>query len=127
MAQPAATPLSTAFKSGMNQERLQFMIRDSVKNLTGYSIDRQDTSDLKALMNRVFTNMASDPYRDIQGQVSRMNTQVVKEATDTISTGVAQHVKFLQEVNVQPVPLPVPMSTTTYGQKLPGNFKVGFS
>jgi len=127
MAQPAATPVSTAFKSPMNQERLQFMIRDSVKNLTGYSIDRQDDQDLRALMGRVFTNMIGDPYRDVQGQVSRMNAQVVKEATDTIATGVAQRMKFLSEVNKQPVPLPVPLSTTTYGQKLPGNFKIGFS
>jgi len=127
MAQPAATPVSTAFRSGMNQERLQFMIRDSVKNLTGYSIDRQAESDLKALMGRVFINMVGDPYRDIQGQVDRMNVQVVKEATDMIGTGIAQRMKFLQEVNRQPVPLAVPMSTTTYGQKLPGNFKIGFS
>jgi hypothetical protein len=111
----------------MNQERLQFMIRDSVKNLTGYSIDRQAESDLKALMGRVFTNMVGDPYRDVQGQVARMNAQVVKEATDMIGTGLAQRMKFLQEVNKQPVPLAVPMSTTTYGQKLPGNFKIGFS
>ena len=103
------------------------MIRDSVKDLTGDSIDRQDASDLRALMGRVFTNMAGDPYRDVQGQVARMNTQVVKEATETIGTGVAQHVKFLQESNKQPIPLPVPLSTTTYGQKLPGNFKIGFS
>jgi len=111
----------------MNQERLQFMIRDSVKSLTGYSIDRQDEQDLRALMGRVFTNMIGGPYRDVQGQVSRMNAQVVKEATDTIATGVAQRVKFLQEANKQPIPLPVPLSTTTYGQKLPGNFKIGFS
>jgi hypothetical protein len=56
-----------------------------------------------------------------------MNAQVVKEATETIGTGIAQRMKFLQEVNKQPVPLPIPMSTTTYGQKLPGNFKIGFS
>ena len=103
------------------------MIRDSIRNLTGYNIDRQDDQDLRALMGRVFTNMIGDPYRDVQGQVSRMKAQVVKEATDTIATGVAQRIKFLQEVNKQPVPLPVPLSTTTYGQKLPGNFKIGFS
>ena len=103
------------------------MIRDSIRNLTGYNIDRQDEHDLRALMGRVFTNMIGDPYRDVQGQVSRMNAQVVKEATDTIATGVAQRMKFLGEVNKQPIPLPVPMSTTTYGQKLPGNFKIGFS
>jgi len=126
MAQPAATPVSTAFRSVMNQERLQFMIRDKVKEMTGYSIDRQDESDLRALMGKVFTNMVGDPYRDIQGQVDRMNTQVVNEASQTISIGLAQRLKFLSEVNKQPVPLPVPLSTTTYGQKLPGNFKIGF-
>jgi hypothetical protein len=110
----------------MNQERLQFMIRDKVKEMTGYSIDRQDESDLRALMGKVYTNMVGDPYRDIQGQVDRMNVQVVNEAAQTISIGLAQRLKFLQEVNKQPIPLAVPLSTTTYGQKLPGNFKIGF-
>ena len=126
MAQPAATPVSTAFRTVMNQERLQFMIRDKVKEMTGYSIDRQDESDLRALMGKVYTNMVGDPYQDIQGQVNRMNAQVVNEAAQTISIGLAQRLKFLQEVNKQPIPLAVPLSTTTYGQKLPGNFKIGF-
>jgi hypothetical protein len=110
----------------MNQERLQFMIRDKVKEMTGYSIDRQDESDLRALMGKIYTNMVGDPYRDIQGQVDRMNVQVVNEAAQTISIGLAQRLKFLSEVNKQPIPLAVPLSTTTYGQKLPGNFKIGF-
>ena len=126
MAQPAATPVSTAFRTVMNQERLQFMIRDKVKEMTGYSIDRQDESDLRALMGKVYTNMVGDPYRDIQGQVDRMNVQVVNDAAQTISIGLAQRLKFLSEVNKQPIPLAVPLSTTTYGQKLPGNFKIGF-
>lgn len=126
MAQPAATPVSIAFRTVMNQERLQFMIRDKVKEMTGYSIDRQDESDLRALMGKVYTNMVGDPYQDIQGQVARMNAQVVNEAAQTISIGLAQRLKFLQEVNKQPIPLAVPLSTTTYGQKLPGNFKIGF-
>lgn len=126
MAQPAATPVSAAFRSVMNQERIQFMIRDKVKDMTNYSIDRQDESDLRALMGKVYTNMVGDPYRDVQGQVGRMNAQVVNEAAQTIAVALAQRVKFLSEVNKQPIPLAVPMSTTTYGQKLPGNFKIGF-
>lgn len=126
MAQPAATPVSTAFRSVMNQERIQFMIRDKVKDMTNYSIDRQDESDLRALMGKVYTNMVGDHYRDVQGQVARMNAQVVNEAAQTIAVGLAQRMKFLSEVNKQPIPLAVPLSTTTYGQKLPGNFKIGF-
>jgi hypothetical protein len=125
MAQPAATPASVAFRSQMNQERLQFMIRDKVKEMTNYNIDRQDETDLRALMGKVYTNMIGDPYRDVQSQVSRMNAQVATEASQTISIALAQRLKFLQEVNKQPIPLAVPLSTTTYGQKLPMNFKIG--
>jgi hypothetical protein len=102
------------------------MIRDKVKDMTSYSIDRQDEGDLRALMGKVYTNMVGDPYRDIQGQVARMNAQVSNEAAQTIAVGLAQRMKFLSEVNKQPIPLAVPLSTTTYGQKLPGNFKIGF-
>lgn len=126
MAHPAETPVSTAFHSPMNQERLQFMIRDKVKELTNRNIDRQDAGDLRALMGKVYTNMMADPYRDIQGQVSRMNAQVVREASQTISTGLAQQVKFLQDLGRQPVPLAVPASTSTYGKKIPINNKIGF-
>lgn len=126
MAHPAETPVSTAFNSPMNQERLQFMIRDKVKELTNRNIDRQDAGDLRALMGKVYTNMMADPYRDIQGQVSRMNAQVVREASQTISTGLAQQVKFLQDLGRQPVPLAVPASTSTYGKKIPINNKIGF-
>jgi hypothetical protein len=55
-----------------------------------------------------------------------MNAQVSNEAAQTIAVGLAQRMKFLSEVNKQPIPLAVPLSTTTYGQKLPGNFKIGF-
>ena len=126
MAHPAETPVSTAFNSPMNQERLQFMIRDKVKEMTNRNIDRQDAGDLRALMGKVYTNMMADPYRDIQGQVSRMNAQVVREASQTISTGLAQQVKFLQDLGRQPVPLAVPASTSTYGKKIPINNKIGF-
>jgi len=126
MAHPAETPVSTAFNSLMNQERLQFMIRDKVKEITNRNIDRQDAGDLRALMGKVYTNMMADPYRDIQGQVSRMNAQVVREASQTISTGLAQQVKFLQDLGRQPVPLAVPASTSTYGNKIPINNKIGF-
>jgi len=74
----------------------------------------------------VYTNMIADPYRDIQGQVSRMNDQVVAEAAQTISTGLAQHLKFMKDLNVQPIPLQIPQSTTTYGKKLPINTKIAF-
>lgn len=101
------------------------MIRDKVKEMTNYNIDRQDETDLRALMGKVYTNMIGDPYRDVQSQVSRMNAQVATEASQTISIALAQRLKFLQEVNKQPIPLAVPLSTTTYGQKLPMNFKIG--
>jgi hypothetical protein len=77
-------------------------------------------------MKRVWANMARDFYNDVRGQVSAMNSQVVREATATVSTGVLQQLVYLRDISSNPVPLPAPMSTSTYGNKLPYNTKIAF-
>jgi hypothetical protein len=41
-------------------------------------------------------------------------------------TGVLQQVVYLRDISANPVPLPIPSNTSTYGNKLPQNFKFGF-
>jgi hypothetical protein len=89
-------------------------------------IERQNDADLQALMKRVYTNMARDPYNDVRGQVGAMNTQVAKEATATVSTGVLQQLVYLRDISSNPVPLATPVSTSTYGNKMPYNSKIAF-
>ena len=120
-----STPLSDAYFSDFNKEYLHGAIIRSFKDKTGYAIERQNDFDLQALMRRVWTNLSQDPYSDVRNQVSKMNEQVVKEATDTISTGVLQQIMYLRDISANPVPLDTPKSTSTYGNKIPNNFKIG--
>lgn len=119
------SPLADAYFSDFNREYLHGAIIRAFKNKTGYTIERQNDFDLQALMRRIWTNLSGDPYSDIRNQVSKMNAQVVKEATDTISTGMLQQIVYLRDISQNPVPLDTPKSTSTYGNKIPSNFKIG--
>ena len=120
------TPLTDAFFSDFNREQIHNAIIQSVQAKTGLQIERQNDADLQALMKRVYTNMARDPYSDVRGQVGAMNTQVAKEATATVSTGVLQQLVYLRDISSNPVPLAAPVSTSTYGNKMPYNSKIAF-
>jgi len=120
------TPLTDAFFSDFNREQIHNAIIQSVQAKTGVQIERQNDADLQALMKRVYTNMARDPYSDVRGQVDAMNAQVAKEATATVSTGVLQQLVYLRDISSNPVPLAAPVSTSTYGNKMPYNSKIAF-
>lgn len=120
------SPLVDAFFSDFNKEALQDQIIAAIKDKTGYEIERQNYSDLDALMQRVFTNLRRDPYSNVREQVDEMNARVVKEASATISTGMLQQLMYLKDISQNAVPMAVPVSTSTYGNKIPSNFKIGF-
>jgi hypothetical protein len=121
------TPLADAYFSDFNREYLHGAVIRSMQEKTGYKIDRQSDADLQALMRRVWTNLSGDPYSDVRNQVSKMNDKVVKEATATISTGMLQQIVYLRDISRNPVPLETPVSTSTYGNKIPSNFKFGIN
>jgi hypothetical protein len=121
------TPLSNAYFSDFNREFLHGAVIRAMKDKTGYTIERQNDSDLQALMRRVWTNLSGDPYTDVRNQVSKMNDRVVKEASETISTGMLQQIVYLRDISRNPVPLETPVSTSTYGNKIPSNFKFGIN
>jgi hypothetical protein len=120
------TPLTDAYFSDFNREQVHDAIIRSVQAKTGVTIERQNDADLQALMKRVYANMARNPYGEVREQVAAMNSQVVKEATATVSTGVLQQLVYMRDISSNPVPLPAPVSTSTYGNKLPYNTKIAF-
>jgi hypothetical protein len=119
-------PLSDAFFSEFNRETIHQGIVDRIKEKTGYTIDRQNDSDLQALMKRVYVNLMANPYGDVLTQVRKMNEKVVDEATATIKVGMLQQLLYLRDISSNPVPLQPPVSTSTFGNKIPNNFKIGF-
>lgn len=120
---PPKTPVSEAFLSRFNIEYLHSAIVKNVSSKSGMNIDRQSDSDLQALMVRVYQHVIADPYSGVSAQVARMNDLVIQEATKTIMTGVLQQLSFVDYVTRNPVPLAMPISTTTHGNKMPANDK----
>jgi len=119
------TPLGNAFFSEFNREGIHRSIIDTIKSQTGYELDRQSDGDIQSLMRVVYTDLAADPYTDVKNQVGRMNAEVIKRATQTISTGMLQQLVYLRDISENPVPLEIPVNTSTYGNKIPSNFKFG--
>lgn len=119
-------PLSDAFFSSFNRERIHSGIVAAIRKKTGYEIDRQNDGDVQALMKRVYVNLMSDPYTNVRQQVDAMNQKVIEEATETISTGMLQQLLYMRDIESNPIPLQPPASTSTYGNKIPQNFKIGF-
>jgi hypothetical protein len=97
---------------------VQGQIKKSVKESTSYSIGDQNQNDLFTLMGKVYTDMRADPERDVLNQVSAMNKITIENATSTIRTGIMQQLAYLKDISRNPVPPPVPSSTSSYGLAL---------
>lgn len=121
------TPLNTLFFSEFNQNLLQRGIRQSFKNKTGISIDRQNPNDLYSMMRVVFINNAGDHYARVNEQVKSMNTRVIETALGQIQTGVSQYMAYVKDIDTIAVPLSQPINTSTVGKKIPKNMKIGIN
>jgi len=119
------TPLGNAFFSEFNREGIQQSIASAISEQTGYELAPQNDGDVQSLMRVVYTDLVNDPNADVRSQVNAMNSEVVRRATATISTGMLQQLVYLRDISENPVPLPIPVTTSTYGNKLPSNFKFG--
>jgi len=119
------TPLGNAYFSDFNRESLHSTIIDVIKSKTGYEVDRQNDAGLQSLMRVVYTDLVEDPNTDVRSQVSRMNSEVIRRATQTVSTGMLQQLVYLRDIAENPVPIDMPIKTSTYGNKIPSNFKFG--
>jgi hypothetical protein len=119
------TPLGNAYFSEFNKESIHSQIIDVIKAKTGYELERQNDGDLQSLMRVVYSDMSADPYTDVKNQVSSMNAEVIKRATQTISTKMLQQLVYLRDISENPVPIDMPIKTSTYGNKMPSNYKFG--
>ena len=119
------TPLANAFFCGANLNFLQKKIHDTVKQRSGISIDKQNSLDLSVIMRQIYLTNTFDPYGDVKSQVQFLNTQTLSLAVSQVISGIAQYIGFLKDNGTQPVPIPLPRSTTVYGNKIPYNNKIG--
>ena len=125
--QQCETPLNTLFFSDFNKNRLQRGIRQAFKNKTGISIDYQNPDDLFSLMRVVFINNAGDQYAKVNEQVKYMNTKVIDTCLSQIQTGVSQYIAYAEDIDTISTPMDRPVNTSTTGNKIDFNNKIGIN
>jgi|SRR5210317_177280 hypothetical protein len=119
------TPLNSLFFSEFNIDLLQRGIRQAFKNKSGISIDYQNPDDLYSLMRVVFINNAGDHNVNVNEQVKTMNTRVIETAVGQIQTGVSQYITYINEIDTTRNLLDRPVNTSTTGNKMDSNTKIG--
>ena len=119
------TPLNTLYFSEFNMNLIQRAIRQKFKDETGVAIDYQNKDDLFSIMRVVFINNAGNHSEAINEQVKFMNSLVIKTALGQIRSGVAQYMGYVRDLDTMAVPPDPPANTSTYGNKLPANDKIG--
>jgi ActR/RegA family two-component response regulator len=121
------TPLNKLFFSEFNKNLLQRGIRQTFKNKTGIAIDYQNPDDLYGIMRMVFINNSGDHYNRVNEQVKELNTRVIATAISQIQTGVSQYIAYTRDIDTISVPLDQPINTSTTGNKIDFNNKIGIN
>jgi|SRR5210317_45978 hypothetical protein len=121
------TPLNTLFFSDFNVNLLQRGVRQAFKNKTGIAVDYQNKDDLYGIMRVVFINNSGDHHSRVNEQVRSMNARVIETALGQIQTGVSQYMSYIQDIDTISSPLDLPVNTSTYGNKLDKNNKIGIN
>jgi len=119
------TPLNTLYFSDFNTNLIQRAIRQKFKDETGVAIDYQNKDDLFSIMRVVFINNAGNHSVAVNDQVKFMNGLVIKTALGQIQSGVAQFMGYVRDIDTMAVPPDPPANTSTYGNKMPINDKIG--
>ena len=119
------TPVSTAFFSVENVQRLQQLIRKGVYDRSqpkGYVIDDQSTDELKIIMRAIYYQYARNLAADIKSQVDDLNRKVIDWSVPHILSAVDHYFYYLKDISQLPVPMAQPQHLSRAGTKsLPMN------
>jgi len=78
-------------------------------------------------MRVVFINNSGDHNKEVKKQVKYMNGRVIDTAVGQIQTGVAQYIAYSKEIDTTRNLLDRPVNTSTTGNKLDKNTKIGIN
>lgn len=114
------SPLSDAFFSRRNFDRLQEAIQAEVYRASGpkkYRIDKQDVDELKTIARAIFLQYSRNSPFDIEGQVDTLNRMVIEWCAPRIVSEIDAHLHYLNDISHLPVPLPQPIHLSSAGTK----------
>lgn len=119
------TPLYDAFFSEFNMNTIQDGIIRRTREQTGQDINKQDARPLSIIMESVYSVNSYNPYGEIQSQILFMNDVVVQECVKQTVMGVKSYQRYMNDIKSQPIPMNNPEYTSTFGNKMPFNTKIG--
>lgn len=114
------TPLSDAFFSRRNFDRLQEAIQAEVYRASGakkYRIDKQDVDELKTVARAMYLQYAKNTPFNLEGQLAELNGLVVKWCAPRILSEIEAHFHYLNDISHLPVPLPQPIHLSSAGTR----------
>lgn len=114
------SPLSDAFFSRKNFDRLQEAIQAEVYRASGpkkYRIDKQDTDELKTVARGLYLQYAKHSPHNIEGQVTELNKMVVDWCYPRILSEIDAYFHYLNDISHLPVPLPQPVHLSSAGTR----------
>ena len=117
--------LVNTFFSNANMNTIQVSARNTIRSETGLSIDRQDRDDLSMIMRYIYITNVYDPYAEIQAQMKLLNERVHSLIVGQIRTGLSSRIGYLRDISRPVQPIPLPITTSLYGNKIPFNDKIG--
>jgi len=114
------TPVSTAFFSASNVERIQQLIRKGVFDRStpkGYVIDNQSTDELKIIMRAIYYQYGRNMPNDISAQVQDLNKKVVDWSVPHILSAVDHYFYYIKDISHLPIPMEQPKHLSRAGTK----------
>ena len=114
------TPVSDAFFTRENVQRIQAAIRKGVYDASGprkYEISDQSAEELSMIMRAMYLQYSKNSPYNVQGQISELNEMVVKWSVPRILSEVEAYTYYLKDISHLPVPLPQPIHLSSAGTK----------
>jgi hypothetical protein len=112
-------PLSDVFFSKENIDYLQNKIINRVYELSGnkHKISRQSDTELKIVMRSIYLQFSLNQMCDIREQIRQLDESVINEVCPGILSGIEQYIKYKEDITTIPVPIQLPQSLTTKGDR----------
>lgn len=114
------TPLSDAFFTRKNVDRIQMEIRKEIYRMSGpkkFVIDNQDVDEMKMIMRAMYLQYARNDTFNVEGQINELNKLVINWSAPRIMSEIEQYNYYLNDISHLPIPLTQPMSMSSAGTR----------
>jgi len=113
------SPLSNLFFSNVNMKQIQDEIRYNVwlRSDKKHVIDNQDTLELQLVMRAMYLQYSKNKDCEFREQVAELNKLVLEYCVPRILAEVEQYLGYLDDIQKQPEPIPLPENLSAKGTK----------